>query len=54
MQLDVHVDGSSQGKEVVRAKSVRFSVGPDMRQAEELEREFTGVSGEGIGDGEIE
>ena len=47
-------DCSSQGKEVVRANYVRFSVGPDMRQVEDFEREFAGVSWEGKGDGEIE
>ena len=53
MQLDVHVDGSSQSKEVVRANNVRFSVGPDMSQVEYLEREFTRVSWEGKSDGKI-
>ena len=49
----VHVDGSSQCKGVVIANNVRFSVGPDMRQVEYLEREVIGVSWEGKGDGEI-
>ena len=53
MQLDVHVDGSGQSKEVVRVYSARSSVGPDMRQGEDLECKVTGVSWEGIGDGEI-
>ena len=47
MQLDVHVDGSSQGKVVVRAS------GPTMRQVEDSECKFTGVSWEGTSDGEI-
>ena len=51
---EAHVDGSSQRKEVVRTKNIRFSVRPDMRQVVDLEREFTCVSWEGTGDGEIE
>ena len=54
MQLDAHVDGSSQGDEVVRANNIKFSVGPDMRQVEDLECKFTGLSWESKGDGEIE
>ena len=50
MQLDVHVDVSGQGKEVVRANSLGISVGPDMRQVEDLKRELASVSWEGISD----
>ena len=54
MQLDVHVDGSVQRKEVVRVDFARISVGRHMRHVEDLECKFTGVSWEGTGDGEIE
>ena len=55
MQLDVHVDGSGQGKEVVRIQNGGISVGQDMHQVEDLKCELTSVSGwEGVGDGEIE
>ena len=54
MQLDVHADGSGQGKEVVRVDYARASGGPDVRQVEDLKFELTGVSWEGISDCEIE
>ena len=53
MQLDVHVDGSSLGNDVVRVNSARISIGPDMRRVEDLKCKFTGVSWRGIGDGDI-
>ena len=37
MQLDVHVDGSGQENDVVEVDDARTSVGPDMRQVEDLE-----------------
>ena len=52
MQLDVRVDG--QGKDVARVDYARISVGPDMRQVEDLKCELTSVDWEGIGDGETE
>ena len=54
VQLDVHVEGCGQGKEVVKINYAGTSVGPDMRQVEDLERKSTGVTWEGTGDCEIE
>ena len=54
MQLDAHVDGSGQNKEVARVDYVRASGGPDKRQVEIFKCELASVSWEGTGDCEIE
>ena len=47
-------DGSGQSNEDVRLDCDRICVGPNMGQVQELKCKFTGVSWEGISDGEIE
>ena len=54
MQLDVHVDGSGQGKEVVSVDYARASGGPDMRQVNDLKCDLTCVNWEHTSDGETE
>ena len=49
VQLDVDVDGCGQGKEVILDYASR-SVGPDLRQVDDLECKFTGLGLECVGD----
>ena len=49
--LHAHQQGSGQGKEVVSVDHPRISVGPDMRQVEDLKCEFSRVNRDGRGDG---